>query len=161
MSQGRDPIWFLLDESQDDQNPRPETLQELLSSLQLVAVVGLSRDPTKPARRVPSYLAAKGIDVIPVNPFADRILGRKALASLDDVAEAVDLVLVFRPSEDAGAVVRQAAGRDEAPAIWLQEGIVAPGAVQEARRQGRLVVQDLCIFKVHRLVTGNAGSRLN
>ena len=158
MPQGRSPIQFLLEESRDDQNPDAEVLHQLLAELRLVAVVGLSRDPSKAARRVPSYLAAKGIDVIPVNPNAARVLGREAQPSLDDVQEEVDLVLVFRPSEEAGAVVRQAARRPEAPAIWLQEGIMAPEAVRAARKEGLTVVQDLCIFKAHRLVSGGAGA---
>jgi len=66
------------------------------------------------------------------------------------VKEPVDLVLVFRPSEEAGEVVKQAAAREEEPIIWLQEGILAPEATDSARAAGISVVQDLCIFKVHR-----------
>jgi hypothetical protein len=119
-----------------------------------MAVVGLSRDPAKAARRVPSYLAAKGYDVIPVNPNADRILGKEALDHLDDVTEPVDLVLVFRPSEEAAEVIKAAAARGEKPLIWLQEGIRADEAAREARAGGLVVVQDLCIFKVHRTLEG-------
>jgi uncharacterized protein len=140
----------LLQDSRDRDNPSAGELHRLLDRTRTVAVVGLSRDPEKAARRVPSYLAAKGLEVIPVNPNARRILGRDARDSLDEVEEAVDLVLVFRPSEEAGAVVRQAAAREEKPTIWLQEGIVAPEATQTARAAGISVVQDLCIFKVHR-----------
>ncbi|MFW5904628.1 MAG: CoA-binding protein [bacterium] len=145
----------LLRQSDDPENPDPEALRELLSHVRVVAVVGLSREPTKAARRVPSYLAAKGFDVIPVNPFADRILGRTARAHLDQVPEAVDLVLVFRPSDEAGQVVMDAVERPEEPAIWLQEGILAPEATRKAREAGRTVVQDLCIFKVHRSLAEN------
>ncbi|NIT86768.1 MAG: CoA-binding protein, partial [Gemmatimonadetes bacterium] len=73
--------------------------------MRTVAVIGLSRSPEKAARRVPSYLAAKGYDVIPVNPRADRLLGRAARDRLEEVDEPVDLVVVFRPSEAAGAFV--------------------------------------------------------
>ena len=99
--------------SSDVDNPGPDEIYRIVRDTLRIAVVGLSRDPSKPARRIPSYLAAKGAEVIPVNPFADRILGRVAHASLDDVEEPVDMVLVFRPSDDAGDVIRAAMSRPE------------------------------------------------
>ncbi len=140
----------LLRGSSDPDNPTPEQLESLLHDVRHIAVVGLSRYLEKPARRVPSYLAAKGFDVIPVNPNAARLLGRRSYARLEDVEETVDLVLVFRPPAEAAAVVRAALAHDDEPAIWLQTGVTAPEAVLEARSAGRTVVQDLCIFRVHR-----------
>lgn len=150
MSDPLAPISALLAESGDPANPDPEELQDLLESARVIAVVGLSRDPAKAARRVPSYLAAKGMDIIPVNPHAKRILGREARATLAEVETPVDLVLIFRPSAVAGPFVDQARDRDEEPAIWLQQGIQAPEAASRARQAGRMVIQDLCIFQVHR-----------
>jgi len=144
----------LLNGSSDPDNPTPERIEALLHDARHIAVVGLSRDPEKAARRVPSYLAAKGFDVIPVNPNATRLLGRRSYPSLEAVEEPVDLVLVFRPSEDAGGVVEAALAREEAPAIWLQTGIVSAEAARKARSAGRTVVQDLCIFRVHRALFG-------
>jgi predicted CoA-binding protein len=140
----------LLQESSDPDNPPAERIQALFDGLHRIAVVGLSRDPTKAARRVPSYLAAKGYEVLPVNPRAERILGRDAVRSLSDLTDPVDMVVVFRPSSEAGAVVEEAARRPGRPAIWLQEGIRADPEAQRVRAQGRLVVQDLCTYKVHR-----------
>ncbi|TVR60461.1 MAG: CoA-binding protein [Gemmatimonadales bacterium] len=150
MSDPLAPISALLAESGDPGNPDAETLQELLESARVIAVVGLSRDPAKAARRVPSYLAAKGMDVIPVNPHAERILGKRARATLSEVEARVDLVLIFRPSAVAGPFVDEARHRDDEPGIWLQQGIQAPEAVARAREAGRTVIQDLCIFQVHR-----------
>jgi predicted CoA-binding protein len=145
-----DRLRGLLADSTDPFNPSAERIEALFLRLHRLAVVGLSRDPAKAARRVPSYLAAKGYEVIPVNPYAERILGRPARATLDEVEVPVDVVIVFRPSEDAGAFVVQAAARPEEPAIWLQEGIRADAEAAAAREAGRLVVQDLCTYKVHR-----------
>lgn len=144
------PVRRLLAESSDPDNPPAERLDDLFHRLHRIAVVGLSRDPAKAARRVPSYLAAQGYEVVPVNPFAQRIMGRQAVATLAEVTEAVDLVVVFRPSSEAAALVREAAARPGRPAVWLQEGIRADEAAAEARAAGRLVVQDLCTYKVHR-----------
>jgi predicted CoA-binding protein len=145
-----DRLRAILAESTDPLNPPAERIEALFRRLHRLAVVGLSRDPAKAARRVPSYLAAKGYEVIPVNPHAERILGRPARATLAEVDEPVDLVVVFRPPAEAGAFVEQAAARAEAPAIWLQEGIRADAEAAAAREAGRLVVQDLCTYKVHR-----------
>lgn len=143
----------LLQSSSDPDNPSAETIVELLRDVRHIAVVGLSRNFEKAARRVPSYLAAKGYDIIPVNPFADRLLGRTSYDTLSAVPEPVDLVLLFRPSEEAGAFVLEAVERPDRPAIWLQTGIRADAEVARARAAGRIVVQDLCIFRVHRVMT--------
>lgn len=142
----------VLDQTGDPDNPTPEELERILRSVRKIAVVGMSRDPIKAARRVPSYLAAKGYDVIPVNPHAERILGRAAHPSLSEIEEPVDMVLVFRPSEEAGAVMREAARRPEKPILWLQEGIRDDAVAAEARKAGLTVVQNLCSFKAHRVL---------
>lgn len=142
----------LLEESSDRSNPSPERIDALFHRLHRIAVVGLSRDPAKAARRVPSYLAAKGYEVVPVNPHAGRIMGKQAVATLADIEDHLDMVVVFRPSAEAAAIVAEAAARPGRPAIWLQEGIRADAEAAAARAQGRLVVQDLCTYKVHRAV---------
>lgn len=145
-----DTLRRILADSSDPFNPSAERIAELFHRLHRLAVIGLSRDPAKAARRVPSYLAAKGYEVIPVNPYAERLLGRPARATLAEVTESLDMVVVFRPSADAGPLVAEAAAREDRPAIWLQEGIRADAEAAAAREAGRLVVQDLCTYKVHR-----------
>lgn len=140
----------VLADSSDPDNPGPDEIHELVRRTLTIAVVGMSRDATKAARRVPSYLRAKGAEIIPVNPNADRILGKPSRKSLLEVTEPVDMVLVFRPSDQAGRVVDAAAARPERPIIWLQEGIRADEEAARARAQGIPVVQDLCMYKVHR-----------
>lgn len=149
-ARGLEALSRTLDRTGDPDHPSAEELGEILTSVRRVAVVGMSRDPAKAARRVPSYLAAKGYEIVPVNPNAERILGKEARARLEDVEEPVDMVLVFRPSDEAGEFVRAAAERPEGPVIWLQEGIRDDEAAAAARERGRTVIQDLCVFKVHR-----------
>lgn len=140
-----------LSTSSDENNPSPEEIHEIVRRAIRIAVVGISRDPSKAARRVPSYLAAKGAEIVPVNPHADRILGKPTFNTLSEVTGEVDLVLVFRPGgEQAGAVIREAMQRPERPVIWLQEGIRSDRIAAQARADGWVVVQDLCIYKVHR-----------
>jgi predicted CoA-binding protein len=144
----------LLAASSDEDNPSPEDLQELFERVEHVGVIGISRFPEKAARRVPSYLAAKGYDIIPINPNAGRILGRDVYARLADIPDQLDLVIVFRPSGEAGGFVEEIMQRPERPAVWLQEGIVAEKQVAGARAAGVTAVQDLCAFKVHRALYG-------
>jgi len=92
------------------------------------------------------------ITLIPVNPNVDKVLGREARASLAAVPEPVDMVLVFRPSEEAARVAEVAMAREEKPVIWLQEGIRADEVAARARAQGITVVQDLCTYKVHKVL---------
>ena len=144
----------VLEASGDGGNPSAEALRDLMDRVERIGVIGLSRFPEKAARRVPSYLAAKGYEVVPINPNAERILGRDVYDRLSEVPGEVDMVIVFRPSVEAGAHVQDIMQRPERPAIWLQEGISAPADVAEARAAGFTAVQDLCAFKVHRALYG-------
>jgi predicted CoA-binding protein len=143
------PLGRVLSASGDPENPGGQELRELMGRPLRIAVVGMSRFPEKPSRRVPAYLAAHGYDVVPVNPNAKRLIGRTAYATLADVPGEVDVVMIYRPSEQAGAFVREALARPERPAIWLSEGIRADEEIAQARREGVTAVQDLCAYKVH------------
>jgi predicted CoA-binding protein len=148
----RQRLLKVLEGSSDPKNPGPDEILDILRRASRVAVVGMSRDPEKAARRVPSYLAANGFDVIPVNPYATRILGKPVRPTLADVTEPVHIVILFRPSDQVGPFIVTAAARPERPVIWLQEGIRADEEAAMARAAGLTVIQDLCIFKVHRLL---------
>jgi predicted CoA-binding protein len=149
---GTDELQRILDESHDPGNPPPDELREIMQSVRTIAVVGISRNPEKAARRVPSYMADHGYEIIPVNPFVDRVLGKTAEDRLEDVEEPVDMVLVFRPSAEAAEILTTAAARPERPVIWLQEGIQADPEASRARAEGLIVVQDLCIYTIHRVL---------
>jgi predicted CoA-binding protein len=90
-----------------------------------------------------------GYEVVPVNPFADQIFGRSAHDELGDVPPGVDLVNVFRPSEETGPVVDAAIGRDDVDAIWLQLGITNDAAGERAEAAGKRFVQDRCLKVEH------------
>jgi predicted CoA-binding protein len=117
---------------------------ELLAKSQVIAVVGMSRHPEKEAHAVPLQLIRNGWTVIPVHLTADSIAGQKAYPTLRDVPVPVDLVNVFRPSAQAGAVVK-AAIEVGAPAVWLQQGIVSEEGRQAALAAGLDYVEDQCI----------------
>ncbi len=114
-----------------------------------VAVVGCSSAPGKAAHDIPQYLLDHGYDVIPVNPYADEIFGREAYDSLSAVDEQVDIVDVFRPSEEVAGIVDEAIARDDVQVVWTQLGIRDDDAAQRAEDAGLRVVQDKCIKVEH------------
>ena len=128
-------------------------LKEILA-LDRVAVVGCSTTPGKDAHEIPKYLLDHGYDVVPVNPFADEVFGRECYDSLADVPGEVDIVDVFRPSDEVADIVDAALARDEDAVIWLQLGIHDGEAVARAEAAGRRVVQDRCMKPTHQSLLG-------
>lgn len=129
-----------------------DNTERILREFRTIAVVGLSRDPSKAAHAIPARLQRAGFRVIPVNPFVTELLGEKAYASLEDVPFSVEVVLVFRPSEQAAAIAKDAVAIG-AKALWLQQGIVSAEAKQLAEAAGMLYVEDRCMG-VERAVHG-------
>ncbi|MGH2778204.1 MAG: CoA-binding protein, partial [Actinomycetota bacterium] len=99
----------------------------VLEKYSVVAVVGISTDPSKAAHRIPQRLKRAGFKIIPVNPAADEVLGEKAYPTLADIPERVDIVDVFRPSEEAAGIAREAV-EIGAKALWLQIGVTSDEA---------------------------------
>jgi len=131
-----------------------EEIKSVLERYRTVAVVGLSRNPAKASYRVAQYLQSVGYRIIPVNPFADEILGEKCYKSLLEVPETIDIVDIFRPSEDVSAIVEEAItikNRVGSPkVIWMQLGIVNEDAARRAKEAGFTVVVDRCMMVEHR-----------
>lgn len=135
-----------------------ETLRELLAA-DTIAVVGCSTTEGKPAHDVPRYLQEHGYRVVPINPFADEILGEHAYDSLAAVEEEIDLVDVFRPSDETPDIVDDVVARKEArgdaAAVWLQLGIESEAAEDRADAAGLQFVQDHCIKVEHDRLLGS------
>ncbi|HET7544525.1 MAG TPA: CoA-binding protein [Polyangiaceae bacterium] len=120
-----------------------ENTQRILQDYSRIAVVGLSRDPTKAAHSVPAALKASGFQIVPVNPEAGELLGERAYPSLSEIPFPIELVLVFRPASFAPAIAEQAVAMG-AKALWLQKGIHSDEARNIAERAGLLYVEDRC-----------------
>lgn len=123
-----------------------------------IAVVGCSTTPGKAAHEVPAYLQQQGYRVLPVNPFADEILGETAYDALGEIEVDIDVVDVFRPSDEVPEIVtavrERHAARDDADTIWLQLGISHDEAAAEAEADGIAVVQDRCMKVEHERLRG-------
>ena len=126
-----------------------DEIGELLKRTKTIAVVGLSDSPLRPSYGVSAYMQSHGYKIIPVNPSIKGALGEKAVASLAEIEEKIDMVDVFRRSEYVPELVDEAI-RLKVPAIWLQEDVIHEEAAEKARRAGLFVVMDKCILKEHR-----------
>ena len=125
-----------------------ETIKRILDECRTIAVVGLSSDPSRPSHGVSGYMRRQGYKVIAVNPNETEVFGEKAYPDLAAVPEKVDLVDVFRRSDEAGKAVDEAIAVG-AKAVWLQEGVIDRSAAQRALDAGLLVVMDRCWLKEH------------
>ena len=127
------------------------TPEEILRDAKTIAIVGASPDPARPSYGVMAYLLQAGYTVVPVNPLADEVLGRRCLASLAELEEPVDLVDVFRRPEHCGEVAGQAAAAG-AGALWLQLGVFSEDARRIAEEHGMDFVENECTAIVHRRI---------
>ena len=130
----------------DEHAHEPDHLQ-VLKDARTIAVVGLSSNPAKYSHAVPAYLQSLGYRIIPVHPTAHTLLGEPVLRSLVDVREPIDVVAVYRPSDEAEEITRQAVGIG-ARAIWLQEEVVSESAARVAAEAGVTFLQDRCMGRV-------------
>jgi predicted CoA-binding protein len=136
--------------------PEDEELRLLLGAARTVAVVGLSSKPNRPSHDVAAYLQRHGYRIVPVNPNEREVLGERAYPSLPDLPEdlAIDVVNVFRRSEETPAVARDAVAIG-AKVLWLQEGIANEEAYRIASEAGLEVIMGVCIRATRdRLMSG-------
>jgi len=133
-------------------------IKEILTKYKTIAMVGLSREPDKDSYRVSAYLKKHGFRIIPVNPFADEILGEKGYKSLLDIPaeiqKTIEIVDIFRPTKDVPPIVEQAVKLKEAhgkpSVVWMQLGIVNEQAAETAKKAGLTVIMDKCMMVEHK-----------
>ena len=130
-----------------------EEIKSILEKYKTIAVVGLSWNPAKESYKVAKYLKTEGYRIIPVNPFAEVILGEECYKSLLDVPETIEIVVIFRsakdvlPTADEAIELKKKLGNPRV--IWMQLGIVNEKAARRARNAGLTVLMDRCIMAEH------------
>jgi hypothetical protein len=126
-----------------------EEITEILRSAKTIAVVGLSDKPDRDSHRVAAYLQRAGYRIIPVNPAISETLGVKAVATLREINEPVDVVDIFRKPDAVPPIVDDAIAIG-AKVVWMQDGIVHNEAAEKARAAGLRVVMSRCMLRDHR-----------
>ncbi|GBE54372.1 MAG TPA: CoA-binding protein [Euryarchaeota archaeon] len=129
-------------------------IERILRESRNIAVVGCSTNPAKEAHKVPLYMKMQGYKIIPVNPFAEEILGEKAYKKLEDIPGEIDIVNVFRPAEEAPGIAEEAIGK-KAKVLWLQLGIYNKEAGEKAEKAGLKVIMNRCIKREHERLIGS------
>lgn len=127
----------------DTDRPSDEVLADVLTAARTIAVVGMSDTPGKAAYSIPRILIEHGWEVVPVNPHHGMVAGLRSYASLAEVPTPIDLVNVFRPSDEAARIVREAEAIGAA-GVWLQAGIRSDEARGIAEQAGMTYVQNAC-----------------
>jgi predicted CoA-binding protein len=130
-------------------NLSDDELREIYGKTKTIAVVGASNDESKAANEIPRYLQRQGFRIVPVNPRGGEILGERAYASLTDVDVPVDVVDVFRPSEETPDIARDAVTIG-AKVLWLQLGIESEESARIANAGGLRTVMNMCMGATHR-----------
>ncbi|MEI1421581.1 CoA-binding protein [Bacillus cabrialesii] len=130
------------------QNPSKAEIKEILDKSKRIAVVGLSDRPDRTSYMVSKAMQDAGYDIIPVNPTIDEALGVKAVSSLQEIDGPIDIVNVFRRSEQLPGVAEEFLKTD-APVFWAQQGLANEEAYQMLKEKGRTVIMDLCIKVAH------------
>jgi uncharacterized protein len=123
-------------------------VEDILKNSRTVAMVGLSSNPERPSNIVAKYLKAHGYKIIPVNPNEKTVLRQKSYPDLSSIPRKIDVVDIFRRSEDVLPIVREAI-KIGAGAVWMQEGIKNAEAAAVARKAGLKVVMNKCMRKQH------------
>ena len=125
-------------------------ISKLLKAVKSIAIVGLSPKENRPSNMVGRYLIDVGYTVYPVNPGQREIFGLKCYADLATLPFPVDIVDIFRRSEEILPIVEEVLALPQLPlAIWMQQGIRNEAAAELARRKGLIVVMDRCIKVDH------------
>ncbi len=122
-------------------------IRAILSAVKTIALVGWSPNPDRPSNHVAAFLKTRGYRVIPVNPgqAGQKALGEVVRANLADIAEPIDMVEIFRRSEEVAAVVDAALALPVKPkVIWTQLGVRDDAAAAKAEAAGLQVVQNRC-----------------
>jgi uncharacterized protein len=133
----------------DGEKAATDPILEILKKYKTIAVVGLSSNPSRPSFGVTEYMQSAGYRIIPVNPNETEVLGEKSYARLEDVPEKIEIVDVFRRSENVPPVVESAI-RVGAKVVWMQLGVQNAEAAERARAAGLVVVEDACILVEHK-----------
>ena len=136
-----------------------EDILKILKESKTIVVVGCSSNPEKAAHQVPKYMKEHGYKIIPVNPNSENILNEKTYKSISEIKENVDIVDIFRPSEECLDVVKEAI-KLKPKVIWMQLGIINEEAKKLAEENGIKVVMDRCLMVEHRKLKDKLNSEL-
>ena len=133
-------------------------IHHIFDTYNTIAVYGMSTEREKAANNIPKYLKSKGFEILPINPNHPKILGLKCYPSLLEIEKPVEIIEVFRPSNEAVKITEEAILRksltNDIQVIWLQKGITNNEAKKLAQDHDILFIQDRCMYEMHNKLYG-------
>lgn len=132
-------------------NPEPAAIRALLAQAQTIAVVGYSPKASRPSHLIAAVMRERGYRIIAVRPGIETALGERAYARLEDIAEPIDIVDVFRSPEHVPAIVDACIARPPR-CLWLQDGVINEPQACRAQARGMMVVMNRCISRDYRML---------
>ena len=125
---------------------------KILTPPKTIAMIGLSDKPERPSYQVAEYLLQKEFQIIPVNPMIKEVFGLKSYTSITEIPSNVhlDIVDIFRKSEEVPTIIKELIATNRKPVIWMQEGVSSIEAKELAEMNGMEVVMDICMMKAHK-----------
>lgn len=122
-----------------------------LTKIKTIAIIGLSDKPDRPSYQVAQYLINQGYKIIPINPNITEVFGQKSYQNLASISSEIiiDIIDVFRKSEEVESVIKEIIDSGRQSIIWLQEGIDNPNAVNLAKSHGFEITSGICLMKFH------------
>jgi predicted CoA-binding protein len=136
-----------------------DIIRYVFDNYHIIAVYGMSKQSGKSANNIPKYLKTKGFEIIPINPNHRKIIGLKSYPNLIDIEKPLEIVEVFRPSEEAMKITKEVILRkkirNDVKVLWLQKGIKNETAKKLAQQHDILFIQDKCMYEMHRKLYGD------
>lgn len=129
-------------------NPSNDKIKQVLETSKVIAVVGLSDNPSRTSYQVSKVMQSRGYKIIPINPMVNEVLGEKSYNSLKEVDDQIDIINVFRRSEFLPEIAREAA-ETNAKVFWAQLGVSNNEAYTFLKDKGFTVIMDVCIKVAH------------
>lgn len=126
-------------------------IEDILQKSKTIAIIGLSDKPDRPSYQVAKYLISQGFTIIPVNPTIESVFGFKSYQSFSDIPKdiRIDIVDIFRKSDQVLPIVEEIIKSDKKPVIWFQEGSLNLEAEKLAKDSGLEIISGICLMKAH------------
>ncbi len=126
-------------------------IEDILKNSKVIAIIGLSDKPDRPSYQVAKYLISQGFNIIPVNPTIESVFGLKSYQSFSNIPKdiKIDIVDIFRKSDQVLPIIEEIIKSDQKPIIWFQEGVLNLEAEKLAQKNGFEVIRGICLMKAH------------
>jgi predicted CoA-binding protein len=126
--------------------------EDFKKKAKIIAIIGLSDKKERPSYQVANYFISEGFEIIPVNPNIKTVFGLKSYPNFKSIPKniKIDIVDIFRKSDEIVDIVKEIVETKRKPIIWLQEGVISPEAEKLAKQNKLKIISNFCLMKFYR-----------